>query len=73
MSGPLVSAEGRFRSDIDAKLSLQRLLVKESQGQRHRLSAARELPPTKLAERLTEQLLERAPDNDVAFLLYRCG
>jgi serine phosphatase RsbU (regulator of sigma subunit) len=37
------------------------------------LSAARELPPADLAERLTEQLLERAPDDDVAFLLYRCG
>jgi serine phosphatase RsbU (regulator of sigma subunit) len=37
------------------------------------LSAGRKLPPAELVERLTDQLLARAPDDDVAFLLYRCG
>jgi serine phosphatase RsbU (regulator of sigma subunit) len=37
------------------------------------LSAGRGLAPAELADRLTAQLLERAPDDDVAFLLYRCG
>ena len=32
----------------------------------------RALPPEELAALLTEQLLDDAPDDDVAFLLYRC-
>ena len=35
------------------------------------LSEGRDLAPAELADRLTAQLLERAPDDDVAFLLYR--
>ncbi|MFP5373166.1 MAG: PP2C family protein-serine/threonine phosphatase, partial [Actinomycetes bacterium] len=37
------------------------------------LTAGRELPPEKLAQLLTERLLTDAPDDDVAFLLYRCS
>ncbi len=37
------------------------------------LTSGRELPPGELAELLTERLLRDAPDDDVAFLLYRCG
>jgi serine phosphatase RsbU (regulator of sigma subunit) len=37
------------------------------------LTAGRLLSPARLATRLTEQLLADAPDDDVAFLLYRCG
>ena len=37
------------------------------------LTAGRHLPPEELAELLTERLLTDAPDDDVAFLLYRCG
>jgi serine phosphatase RsbU (regulator of sigma subunit) len=37
------------------------------------LAAGRHLPPTELAEQLTQELLGDAPDDDVAFLLYRCG
>jgi serine phosphatase RsbU (regulator of sigma subunit) len=37
------------------------------------LTAGRHLSPAQLADRLTEQLLEDAPDDDVAFLLFRCG
>jgi hypothetical protein len=31
------------------------------------------MPPEELADLLTKRLLEDAPDDDVAFLLYRCG
>ncbi|TFV64716.1 GAF domain-containing protein [Geodermatophilus sp. DF01-2] len=37
------------------------------------LVEARHLTPAELAAFLTDQLLEDAPDDDVAFLLYRCG
>jgi hypothetical protein len=37
------------------------------------LTGGRHLPPEELAELLTKRLLEDAPDDDVAFLLYRCG
>ena len=37
------------------------------------VTGGRHLPPAELAELLTEQLLADAPDDDVAFLLYRCG
>jgi serine phosphatase RsbU (regulator of sigma subunit) len=37
------------------------------------LVAARALPPADLAEVLRRELLGDAPDDDVAFLLYRCG
>jgi serine phosphatase RsbU (regulator of sigma subunit) len=37
------------------------------------LSGGRDLAPPELAELLTECLLADAPDDDVAFLLYRCG
>ena len=37
------------------------------------LSGGRHLPPDELAELLTKRLLDDAPDDDVAFLLYRCG
>jgi serine phosphatase RsbU (regulator of sigma subunit) len=37
------------------------------------LTCGRHLPPAELAELLTERLLADAPDDDVAFLLYRCG
>ena len=37
------------------------------------LVAGRELPPEELAQLLTVRLLTDAPDDDVAFLLYRCG
>ena len=37
------------------------------------LAGGRHLPPEELAELLTERLLDDAPDDDVAFLLYRCG
>jgi hypothetical protein len=37
------------------------------------LTEARHLEPPQLAERLTETLLADAPDDDVAFLLYRRG
>ena len=37
------------------------------------LTGGRHLPPEELAELLTERLLDDAPDDDVAFLLYRCG
>jgi serine phosphatase RsbU (regulator of sigma subunit) len=33
----------------------------------------RRLPPPELAALLTDQLLDDAPDDDVAFLIYRCG
>jgi serine phosphatase RsbU (regulator of sigma subunit) len=36
------------------------------------LASGRHLPPAELAELLTERLLDGAPDDDVAFLLYRC-
>jgi serine phosphatase RsbU (regulator of sigma subunit) len=37
------------------------------------LAAGRALPPGELAGVLTRELLGDAPDDDVAFLLYRCG
>ncbi|SOE03786.1 PP2C family protein-serine/threonine phosphatase [Blastococcus haudaquaticus] len=37
------------------------------------LTAGRELPPKDLAEELRTELLDGAPDDDVAFLIYRCG
>ena len=37
------------------------------------LTGGRHLPPDQLAGLLTKRLLEDAPDDDVAFLLYRCG
>jgi serine phosphatase RsbU (regulator of sigma subunit) len=37
------------------------------------VTIGRHLPPAELADRLTEQLLADAPDDDVAFLLYRSG
>ena len=37
------------------------------------LTGGRELPPEELAELLTKRLLGNAPDDDVAFLLYRCS
>ena len=37
------------------------------------LADGRHLPPAELAELLTKRLLDDAPDDDVAFLLYRCG
>jgi serine phosphatase RsbU (regulator of sigma subunit) len=37
------------------------------------VTGGRHLPPAELADRLTEQLLADAPNDDVAFLLYRCG
>jgi hypothetical protein len=37
------------------------------------LTGGRRLPPDELAELLTKRLLDDAPDDDVAFLLYRCG
>jgi serine phosphatase RsbU (regulator of sigma subunit) len=37
------------------------------------VTGGRHLPPAELADRLTEQLLADAPDDDVAFLLYRSG
>jgi serine phosphatase RsbU (regulator of sigma subunit) len=37
------------------------------------LAGGRQLPPEELALLLTERLLDDAPDDDVAFLLYRCG
>jgi serine phosphatase RsbU (regulator of sigma subunit) len=37
------------------------------------LTGGRHLPPAELAELLTKRLLEDAPDDDVAFLLYRRG
>ena len=37
------------------------------------LTRGRHLLPQELADLLTERLLEDAPDDDVAFLLYRCG
>jgi serine phosphatase RsbU (regulator of sigma subunit) len=37
------------------------------------LTAGRHLPPEELAHELTRHLLEDAPDDDVAFLLFRCG
>ena len=37
------------------------------------LVAGRSLPPEDLAQELRWKLLEDAPDDDVAFLLYRCG
>jgi hypothetical protein len=36
------------------------------------LAAGRALPPEDLAEKLRQKLLVDAPDDDVAFLLYRC-
>ncbi|SNR60646.1 SpoIIE family protein phosphatase [Blastococcus mobilis] len=36
------------------------------------LTAGRHLAPARLAEELTRELLGDAPDDDVAFLLYRC-
>jgi serine phosphatase RsbU (regulator of sigma subunit) len=37
------------------------------------LTGGRHMPPEELADLLTKRLLEDAPDDDVAFLLYRCG
>ena len=37
------------------------------------LAEGRHLAPADLAELLTEKLLDDAPDDDVAFLVYRCG
>jgi serine phosphatase RsbU (regulator of sigma subunit) len=37
------------------------------------LADGRHLPPAELAALLTDQLLDDAPDDDVAFLIYRCG
>jgi serine phosphatase RsbU (regulator of sigma subunit) len=37
------------------------------------VTGGRHLSPAELADRLTEQLLAEAPDDDVAFLLYRSG
>ncbi|TFV86252.1 SpoIIE family protein phosphatase [Blastococcus sp. CT_GayMR16] len=37
------------------------------------LAEGRHLPPAELADLLTEKLLDDAPDDDVAFLVYRCG
>ena len=37
------------------------------------LAAGRALPPEDLAQVLRRKLLADAPDDDVAFLLYRCG
>jgi serine phosphatase RsbU (regulator of sigma subunit)/PAS domain-containing protein len=37
------------------------------------LGEGRHLGPMELAELLTEKLLDDAPDDDVAFLVYRCG
>jgi hypothetical protein len=37
------------------------------------LAAGRHLPPARLVGMLTDQLLDDAPDDDVALLLYRCG
>jgi serine phosphatase RsbU (regulator of sigma subunit) len=53
------------RRDQDLDQGMDRAVTAVTEG--------RHLPPAALAELLTDQLLSDAPDDDVAFLLYRCG
>jgi serine phosphatase RsbU (regulator of sigma subunit) len=85
---PLAVADGLVRPEIDVHLPDGATLLLYTDGLIERrneaidegtaravevLRAARHLGAPHLAEVLTERLLADAPDDDVAFLLYRCG
>jgi serine phosphatase RsbU (regulator of sigma subunit) len=53
------------RRDEDLDVGMARAVTAVTEG--------RSLAPAALAELLTDQLLADAPDDDVAFLVYRCG
>jgi hypothetical protein len=85
---PLAVADGLVRPEADVVLPKGSTLLLYTDGLVERrdealdegmaraagvLTDGRHLPPEELAELLTKRLLEDAPDDDVAFLLYRCG
>jgi serine phosphatase RsbU (regulator of sigma subunit) len=85
---PLAVAEGLVRPEADVVLAQGSTLLLYTDGLVERrdealdegmaraagvLTDGRRLPPVELAELLTKRLLDDAPDDDVAFLLYRCG
>jgi Stage II sporulation protein E (SpoIIE)/GAF domain/PAS fold len=85
---PLAVGEGLERPEADVALSPGSTLLLYTDGlveRRERViddgmagavgvvTEGRHLPPAELARLLTERLLTDAPDDDVAFLLYRSG
>jgi serine phosphatase RsbU (regulator of sigma subunit) len=87
-SMPLAVRAGRERPEADAVLTPGSTLLLYTDGLVERrdevidegmaravevVTGGRHLPPAELAELLTERLLTDAPDDDVAFLLYRSG
>jgi serine phosphatase RsbU (regulator of sigma subunit) len=87
-SVPLAVHGGRERPEADVVLSPGSTLLLYTDGLVERrdrvidegmaravdvVTEGRDLPPAELARLLTERLLPDAPDDDVAFLLYRSG
>jgi serine phosphatase RsbU (regulator of sigma subunit) len=85
---PLAVADGLVRPEAELRLPVGATLLLYTDGLVERrneaidegtaravevLTAARHLEAPHLADVLTEGLLADAPDDDVAFLLYRCG
>jgi serine phosphatase RsbU (regulator of sigma subunit) len=85
---PLAVVDGLDRPEADVVLSPGSTLLLYTDGLVERrgedldegmaraaaaLADGRHLPPAQLAALLTDQLLDDAPDDDVAFLVYRCG
>jgi Ohr subfamily peroxiredoxin len=85
---PLAVVEGLDRPEADVVLTSGSTLLLYTDGLVERrgedldegmaraaaaLADGRHLPPVQLAALLTDQLLDDAPDDDVAFLVYRCG
>jgi serine phosphatase RsbU (regulator of sigma subunit) len=85
---PLAVVDGRVRPEADVVLPQGSTLLLYTDGLVERrdealdegmaraagvLAEGRHLPPVELADLLTKRLLDDAPDDDVAFLLYRCG
>jgi serine phosphatase RsbU (regulator of sigma subunit) len=85
---PLAVVDGLDRPEADVVLPVGSTLLLYTDGLVERrgedldegmsraaaaLADGRHLPPAELAALLTDQLLDDAPDDDVALLVYRCG